>query len=277
MPPYRISAQNLSAQLMFSTIRVELRYEDDQVGSGTAFFCSHQRAGRSEPPSDYLVTNKHVLEGATGARFRFHTAGSGAWHDFSPGPIVSFQHALPQARWIPHPEEGVDLCAIAVSDFIRVSEGPPVEPFYSAISTSLVPTEEEERRYLALMEVMMIGAPQGLWDEENNLPILRRGSTATHPAIDYDGKPEFMVDIACFPGSSGSPVVSHDSPYFGGASYRFFGVLYAGPTFAIDGALVRRSIPTTTGAGAPLQAMMHLGYAVKARKVKELLELLAAT
>jgi len=52
----------------------------------------------------------------------------------------------------------------------------------------------------------MVGYPIGLWDEKNNYPIFRKGITATHPANDYNGKSEFMIDAACFPGSSGSPV-----------------------------------------------------------------------
>ncbi len=44
----------------------------------------------------------------------------------------------------------------------------------------------------------MIGYPNGIWDEANNMPIIRRGITATHPNFNYNGKPEFMIDAACF-------------------------------------------------------------------------------
>ena len=52
----------------------------------------------------------------------------------------------------------------------------------------------------------MIGYPIGLIDEYNNKPIVRKGITATTYNIDYNGKKEFLIDIACFPGSSGSPI-----------------------------------------------------------------------
>jgi len=52
----------------------------------------------------------------------------------------------------------------------------------------------------------MVGYPVGIWDSANNMPVIRRGITATHPGKDYEGKSEFMIDAACFPGSSGSPV-----------------------------------------------------------------------
>lgn len=52
----------------------------------------------------------------------------------------------------------------------------------------------------------MVGYPDGIWDEFNNQPIVRRGITATHPKNDFNGKGEFLIDAVCFPGSSGSPV-----------------------------------------------------------------------
>ena len=58
----------------------------------------------------------------------------------------------------------------------------------------------------AVEEIMMIGYPNGLWDAKNNLPIVRRGITGTPAFVDYNDKPEFVIDAACFPGSSGSPV-----------------------------------------------------------------------
>ncbi len=55
----------------------------------------------------------------------------------------------------------------------------------------------------------MVGYPVGLWDSVNNMPILRRGSTATLLDWTYEGRQEFVIDAACFPGSSGSPVFKY--------------------------------------------------------------------
>ena len=38
------------------------------------------------------------------------------------------------------------------------------------------------------------------------MPITRTGITATSFSLDYQGKSEFVIDAACFPDSSGSPV-----------------------------------------------------------------------
>jgi hypothetical protein len=103
----------------------------------------------------------------------------------------------------------------------------------------------------------MVGYPTGLWDDVHNSPLFRTGSTATHPAVDFQGRPEFVVDLACFPGSSGSPVFamrSHGYPWedAAGDPRRFLGVLYAGPL--LPGA----------------QTTVNLGYVIKASKVNEL-------
>ena len=56
-------------------------------------------------------------------------------------------------------------------------------------------------------EIVTVGFPDGLWDAVNNKPIFRRGVTATHPKLDYNGKKELLIDAAAVPGTSGSPVV----------------------------------------------------------------------
>ena len=56
-------------------------------------------------------------------------------------------------------------------------------------------------------DVLMIGYPNGLWDTTHNMPIIRRGTIATDIKLDYNEKKEFVIDAACFPGSSGSPVL----------------------------------------------------------------------
>ena len=64
----------------------------------------------------------------------------------------------------------------------------------------------EEREIPVTSQVTMVGYPSGLWDSKNNYPIVRQGNIATPPNVDFNGKEEFLIDIALYPGSSGSPV-----------------------------------------------------------------------
>ncbi len=56
------------------------------------------------------------------------------------------------------------------------------------------------------MRETTVGYPNGLWDRKNNLPIARRGITASPVAVDWNGRNEFLIDCAVYPGSSGSPI-----------------------------------------------------------------------
>lgn len=51
------------------------------------------------------------------------------------------------------------------------------------------------------------GYPSGIYDRQNLIPIIRRGTTATPAYLDYNGTPTFLIDASVFPGSSGSPVL----------------------------------------------------------------------
>lgn len=72
---------------------------------------------------------------------------------------------------------------------------------------SSIPTEEQWKRFDAMEQVVTAGYPRGLRDEVNNLPVTRSGITATPLAFDFLGEPEFLVDMPCFEGGSGSPVL----------------------------------------------------------------------
>ncbi|WDL97888.1 hypothetical protein [Alicyclobacillus sp. ALC3] len=81
----------------------------------------------------------------------------------------------------------------------------------------------------------------------NNFPIFRHGSTATQPGVDYNGEPKFLIDMACFPGSNGSPVLLYNPGGYAtreGFTFKsrlyLIGVLYAGPMFTAEGVAVCR-------------------------------------
>ncbi len=42
------------------------------------------------------------------------------------------------------------------------------------------------------------------------MPIIRKGITAFHPGIDFNGESYGLLDITSYPGSSGSPVLIYN-------------------------------------------------------------------
>ena len=117
--------------------------------------------------------------------------------------------------------------------------------------------------------------PNGIWDAKHNLPIIRRGITATHPKLFYNGKPEFLIDAACFPGSSGSPVflanigsyVSQDGALCAGSRIALLGTLYAGPQHTATGEVVVVEVPTDTRAMAISTIPNNLGLVIHSSKL----------
>lgn len=60
------------------------------------------------------------------------------------------------------------------------------------------------------------------YNTTHNLPILREGTIASDPTVDFNGQEILVADMICMPGSSGSPVVSEDGQ-------TLLGILFSGP------------------------------------------------
>ena len=96
----------------------------------------------------------------------------------------------------------------------------------------------------------MVGYPIGLSDQYNHKPVIRRGITSSHPRKDYQGKKETLLDVACYPGSSGSPVFILNQGAFPtkegisvGNRVMLLGVLYGGHQFNTQGVLQFTNLP----------------------------------
>lgn len=139
----------------------------------------------------------------------------------------------------------------------------------------------------------MYGYPNGLWDEKHNLPLVRKGITSTHPALDVEMETKYdkksgIVDMACWPGSSGSPIFLVKVPKILHPSLEderfviFLGVLCSGPTSNDKKLQLTTNIESEnpdelTTASITLSktasdTMIHLGYYAKAERIVELID-----
>lgn len=259
----KVVPAHLSTSLLFSTVRISAYDNGIEESVGTGFFFRIHDVN----DADILVTNKHVIEGAKDIQFALHktSVDSGGYVELGSHERISTS----PSDWLEHPDPTIDLCCWPVR-----SAAPSISSrglFYRALSSAGIPATDEMERYPTSLTIAMAGYPNGLWDEKHGLPILRRGVTASHPFVPFNGRSEIVVDIACFPGSSGSPIVFDDRDYFASA-FRFLGVLYAGPTISNEGEVLVAPIPTTSKL-VKVDSMMNLGYAVSANRVLELAEL----
>jgi hypothetical protein len=259
----------MSEQLLFTTVRIETTTAAGLVGTGTGFFFHFKADAQNVIPT--IVTNKHVVRGAMTGRFQVHEAVG-----LKPSS-GSFTVALDrfESRWIGHPDSTVDLCAMPFQPLVTEAESVGRVVFRRWFEEGLILSNDELLELNAMQGVTMVGYPIGLWDDVNNLPLLRRGVTATHPAIDFRGRPETVIDMACFPGSSGSPVLLLDEGMVAdkrnnvraGSRMRLLGVLHAAPVMTAEGDIVVEEIPTSRVAKTTTALMIHLGYVIKSAEL----------
>lgn len=259
----------LAEQLLYTTIKLIAFKNGNPISTGTGFMFGFAKNGDQMVPC--IVTNKHVVNGADMIRARLHFGKDGK----PAGEFVNCDFDISGGVPFWHPNPDIDLCAFVYAEIIRQAETQGKAIFFRHLDMNIVPENDDWEYFDALEEVMMIGCPNGLSDEVNNLPISRRGITATSLTKDYNGKPEFMVDMACFPGSSGSPIFLYDrngyldrkqnSYNIGAQRIKLVGVLYSGPLIANDGRVVLSHMPRVE-----ISSMMHLGNAIKTSELRVL-------
>ena len=265
---------------MYSTARIATSYSGNVAGSGTGFFFDFDAKGGRRLP--VLITNNHVVKGATTGTITVHLADATGLQPN--GETLSLTFSDFESRWIRHPNAEIDMCAMPIGPVIQEIENRRQKVYAIYLDSSLVRTDTQLQELDAVCDVLMVGYPNGLWDETHNFPLLRRGITATHPAFDFNGRPETVIDMACFPGSSGSPVVIYETWYRDrkgninmGLRQILLGILYAGPRVTEKGVIITESIPTATRPVSVTPMMMHLGYVIKAREVLSLGEYIMQT
>ncbi len=263
----------LSEQIQHSTIRIQTNLSTGGVSTGTGFFFKFLEKETNEH-IPVIITNKHVIENSTNGSFRFTIAKDGQ-PDYR--NIRDYQVPNFQQQWIGHPDPEIDLCAMPIGGLLNEAQSRGSDFFYVSLDKSLLMSDEELSQLTALEDITMVGYPNGIWDSVNNLPIMRRGVTATHPKMDYNGKQEFMIDAACFPGSSGSPVMllnegsySTQDSIVMGSRIKLLGVLYAGPQHTATGSIQIVNIPTRQEPVAISSIPNNLGIIIKAKKILEL-------
>lgn len=265
-------------QLVYATTRIAAVWEQE-TKLGTGFFMIQENEYASSKFG--LITNKHVVEGAKEIILYLVLKNASGFPDDSNHINLKINNVQEICQY--HPDPCIDVCLINLGNQFAELKNSGYDVYYKQISTSMTVNQNGLESLTPIEDVIMIGYPNGIMDEINYKPVVRSGITATDLRKDYNGKKEFMIDIACFPGSSGSPVFlrkqglekaveSKNVVLAIKPQYAFLGLLYAGPTISIDGKIVIRDIPTNALPVAEVKTMMNLGCVIKASKVIDLFE-----
>ena len=225
--------------IAYSTARIECSFADNKTGTGTGFFMNLCFDGEQHIP--VIVTNRHVVKGSLSGKFCL-TLKAEDENKPDIGNFKFFELENFDSCWFYHPD--LDLAVMPIGPLLNLSAEKEELFFFTPLTPELIPTQEELSDMPAMQEIVMVGYPNGIWDTVNNQPVFRKGITATHPELEYNGKPEFLIDAACFNGSSGSPVFIVDigkittrsaGTAIGPSRIKLLGILYAGPQHVAPG------------------------------------------
>lgn len=273
---------SITEQLLHSTLRIETLDANGVRSSGTGFFFNFPGDTHTHVfPA--IVTNKHVIRNQTRGFFHLTMTDGSGRPDI--GKHEGIELADFASGWFEHPDPDVDLAVCLIGGLFNQLDQMGKRPFYIGLDKSLIPSPTQLADLNAVEDIMMVGYPSGLWDATNNLPLIRRGITSSPPSVQYNGKPEFVIDAACFPGSSGSPVLIVNQGFvqdkkgnvsIGGVRVMFLGVLYAGPQTTASGQIVVKTVPTALQPVPVVNMMMNLGFCVRAAKIMDFEAILRA-
>ncbi|MCC3445073.1 MULTISPECIES: serine protease [unclassified Microcoleus] len=259
-------------QLTHSTVRIETVLHSGGISTGTGFYMNFlQKEGLGIP---VIVTNKHVVENANIGRFHVTLANDEGLPDT--GKHQLFQFANFEEQCIKHPDQNIDLAAFIISPLVNKVRQSGEKLFYMALPMDLIPSDEERESYSSMEDIVMIGYPDGIWDAKNNLPVIRKGITATHANVSWNGNSEFLTDVASFPGSSGSPVFlaniggymdNKGNTYMGQSRIRLLGIHYAGAMHTAFGEIQIVKAPTSNVPVPITQIPNNIGVAINSKEL----------
>jgi V8-like Glu-specific endopeptidase len=258
--------------LAHNTVRIEADLTDGGISVGTGFL--YQFFSSDGTPVPAIVTNKHVLENVQRIRLVFNPRGQDSNVDLKADKF-GFDISEFQNGWRKHPNPDIDLAFIAMNvPLARMSENGFL-PQATFLTRENLPRTEEWNRLTALEDLVIVGYPYSIWDSVNNFPVFKKGIAATHPKIDYEGRSEFLVDAAIYPGSSGSPVFLYrrekvmrgEELNLGLDKPRLVGIIYAVFLHQQEGEMKRMPIPTVKNKVPVMSIPNNLGLAIKSTEL----------
>jgi Trypsin-like peptidase domain len=272
-----MQVESLFEQLLFTTVFIETEYSDGSTGTGTGFIYSVDVApGRA---SQFVVTNKHVVENGTSVSLRFIRSENADMTTPLLGQVLTMKISADLDNlFVGHPDPDIDVSVSSISRWFELFRSQNAHPFFRAVTPSIMMNEESGQALDALEQVTFIGYPNGLYDQVNYLPLARRGATATPPTVDYGGKPIFLIDGSVFPGSSGSPVFIADTGGFASRDGEFqigSRVMLLG----IVAAVYQRPVPVLelpTATKSFVEDALDIGIVYKAKTIDECVDKILA-
>lgn len=279
-----MNPNTFSKQILFSTVLIVADTDNTETKSiGTGFLVGNKISEDSE--QIFLITNKHVIAKADENAKVVGKFGK-AYFSFTKsennlpklGDILRIDVSNLTDLFLQHPNEDVDLAICNISEiYNQIKSTLNQDIFIRTIPVNIIPDKSIE--FDAIEEVLFVGYPNGIYDQKNNLPIIRRGITASSCEVDFNGLKRFIVDAHVYPGSSGSPVFIKEQNFKNGnltlgERYYLVGVISKVFHRNEKGALIQEVAPTSSSEDLLFKQMIGLGVCEKSSQILELIDLI---
>ena len=257
--------------LLYTTVRIEGQLSNGGSTVGTGFF--FLRGSKI-----FVVTNKHVINDVKIGYFFINNTDQ---EDESKPTNEKISLSFNENDFIGHPDPSVDVAIANVSGGFNELYERGFSPFYSRTMEETIPTQDQVDEHInAIEEIVFVGYPSGIWDSVNNLPIVRKGITATPYYMDFMGEKQFLIDASVFPGSSGSPVFAYRSGSYANREGRVFngekifllGIIARVYHRLEEGQIIIKDIPTNQMPISEFKQMIDLGIVYKSCTIIETID-----
>ena len=171
----------------------------------------------------------------------------------------------------------MDLCILPIASIHYEIEKAQKELYYTALTLDEIPRKDEIANSISRIEdIIVVGYPDGIWDSYNNMPIVRKGITATSLQLDFNNEPKFLIDAAIYGGSSGSPVYIFnqgsyslvDNGLVAGTRLKLVGIVYAVAQHTVNGEIKIVDVPAAKTPITTTSIPNNLGVAIHARELE---------
>jgi Trypsin-like peptidase domain len=262
-----VDAKRLSHKMMHTTLRIKCLRTDDKQSIGTGFIFS------TKDDVPLIITCKHVIEKCISGEFVIAEGDEYNEPILSQGISVKLDDLA--NKWSLHPNQDIDLAFTPFKPIIEECFKQQKRPFFTSINSDTIPNHEEWKRFISIEDILMIGYPNGLFDNVNNIPFFMKGMTATHPNINYKGKKEFAIHMPIYPGSSGSPIFLLSERFYKKArSYdqgrdyaKLLGIAYKHFLYKAEGKIVPET--DQTGIQVSSEIILDFGVAIRSTQINE--------
>lgn len=210
-----IGDESMIEPLLLTTTQVTTFDGDRQLSRATGFFFERERRL-------YLVTNRHVLFDEPSGHFPnrieidFHTDSE----DLTQFSVLSVPLYLDgECVWHQGRDAAGDI-DVAVLELDRtVLPASAVFERFTPVHLQFALSEIEVG-----MSLLLVGYPLGFQDTRHHLPVVRQALIASSFGVRFQGQGYFLTDARTHRGSSGAPVVLHDTSVDSGLPWKLLGV-----------------------------------------------------